>query len=75
MQGMQAASPQVLSVPADALTTSAYAGERNGGLEHACRTMAMSMTRLLTAPATRPTTLLAVVDEPTSTSTCGTDKC
>ena len=32
--------------------------------------MAMSMTRLLTAPATRPTTLLAVVDEPTSTSTC-----
>ena len=39
--------------------------------ERACSTMAMSMTRLLTAPATRPTTLLAVVDDPTSTSTCG----
>jgi hypothetical protein len=33
-------------------------------------TIAMSMTRLLTAPATRPTTLAAVVDDPTSMSTC-----
>lgn len=48
----------------------AVPGMMAGG-RRTCSTTAMSMTRFLTAPATRPTTDDADAEEPTSTSTCG----